>query len=236
MPIQVQCPNGHVLVAEEAHIGRKVRCPACRVVMIVPDPNPQVSARPPAPRAPVPQPPAPRAQRRRPDPEPVYEEPPAEEVYDEPPPEEERRPRGGMKTRQRMRLANVGLAFHYAKILCALVAIVIGLLMIVLTPLLLASGSMGVVRLLQVMSCIAMILMGVTPLLGGTGSLLCFWVPAKSRSKVLVIVSFSLEAGFIAMLIVSYLVALGGAATAGDDMMRGRGPSAGLGIMGAGIV
>src|SRR5262249_53899444 len=147
---------GHELIAEEAHIGRKIRCPACKVVMIIPAPNPApVPAPAPAPvpaSAPAPVPPQipPQAVQQVPPPAP---RPAATasvdqlEVLPEGPPEgyfEDDRPRKtGMKTAQRMRLANIGLAFHYAKVLCWLVAICLILLLFVLLPLLASSGSLG---------------------------------------------------------------------------------------------
>src|SRR5262249_3397327 len=186
--------------------------------------NPQVTAAPPPP---------PRRRPAPPPPQEAFREAIQEGVDEEPLPDEEEpvRKKGGMKTRSRMRLANIGLGFHYAKILCGLVAIAISLFMYALLPILASARSEGMLRVVQILSCISLVLIAVTPLLGGTGSLLCFWVPSKSRSKVMVIVSFSLEVAFIALVLISIITAMGAAAGG----MRG-GPEAAMGFLGAGFV
>ncbi len=146
MPIRVRCPNGHELVAEDHSIGRKIRCPACRVVMLVPDPRPAITVTPPAPAAPL-APPAPPAPLPRPDftrsPGRIAQEGAlAFEQEEEPPRRRDRRdeddqdyedvPRvsKGMKTGHRMGWVNFGLIFHYANMLCWIAAV--GLLMVAL--------------------------------------------------------------------------------------------------------
>jgi hypothetical protein len=251
MSLRILCPNGHELVAEIAHIGRKIRCPACKVVMVVPDPNPQVTGRPP-PRPPqqpaqqpAPQPaPGPRrapnpqvtAQPPRPRRQQVEEEPQAYEEPEPEPAEEEYRPKKGMKTRQRMRLANIGLGFHYAKVLCILVALVLILVSMGLGFMAGLARSMGMLRAVSVLSCISNILFLVTPVLGAVGSLLCFWLPPKSNSKVLAIVTFSLEVGGVALIGIAFLMALSAPAVAADEMMGGRGPRGGMALAGGAII
>ncbi len=232
MSFRVHCPNGHELAVEPSHIGRKIRCPACKAVMIVSDPNAgKVAARPPAPRQAAPPaprqapPPAPRQAiqqtppRRRPVEEAVDELEEVAEVVEEPAYDEERPRKTGMKTGPRMRLANIGLAFHYAKILCIIVAMLINLFTALIAPFVGIAASAGSVEgagaglgLMGILGCLALLLFGATPLLGGTGSLLCFWVPAKSGSRVLVIVSFGLEVGGVAMLVLGYVLAFASAA------------------------
>jgi hypothetical protein len=213
MSIRILCPNGHELIAELEHIGRKIRCPACKVVMVVPDPNPGVTART-RPR-PVPGPPEPGG-------------------YDQPEPmEEEPRKQKGMKTRSRMRLANVGLGFHYAKIVCILVALVLTLVSSALIVFAASEGARGV---RGVLSCLSLVLILATPLLGGTGSLLCFWLPSKSRSRVLVIVSFALEVGGAALTGIATIMTITGSAVAADEFGRGRGPGGGLAMAGTGLI
>lgn len=237
MPIRVLCPNGHELVAADNHVGRKVRCPACQVVMIVPDPNPQASAAAPPPRKRPPLVPpqeevqeGPPRPRKRPAPPQEEVEESQEEAYEEEP----IRKQGGMKTRSRMRLANIGLGFHYAKVLCLIASIAIVLLMGTLTPLV---TSMAMVRVLQVLSCFASVLVLITPVLGGTGSLLCFWIPPKARSRVLVIVSFGLEVGGTVLMGLSVLMMMSGAATASREFRRGgEDASAGLALAGGSAI
>jgi hypothetical protein len=47
MAIRMLCPNGHELITEDQYAGRKVRCPHCQVMLVVPKPAAQVQARPP---------------------------------------------------------------------------------------------------------------------------------------------------------------------------------------------
>ncbi len=188
MALRVLCPNGHELIAEDGHLGRKIRCPACKVVMILPAPNPPPAPAPPpapppavqkeppaAPSQPAPQPPGPLV---------LIPGGPPDDYFDD-----DRPRKGGMKTRPRMRLANLGLGFHYAKVLCMLVATLSILGAFVIAPLVQSPG------LFLLLFRLALILMILTPVLGGTGSLLCFWLPEKSRSRVLVIITFGLEVG-----------------------------------------
>src|SRR6516164_5747708 len=45
MAIRMLCPNGHELVTEDQWAGRKVRCPHCQLVLIVPTaPSPPQAA------------------------------------------------------------------------------------------------------------------------------------------------------------------------------------------------
>jgi hypothetical protein len=224
MSLRLICPNGHELIVEAAYIGRKVRCPACKVVMLVPDPHAGAAA-PPPPRPPAPPPPLPPTGVQQPQPpgrraaEPPLEQ--REEVIVEEIGYDEERPRKkGMKTRQRMRLVNIGLALHYAELLCIIVALLLYLLMLVILPVIGVAGAAGSVEgvgagigILQVVGCLAALLLVATPILGGTGSLLCFWVPEKARARVLVIVSFGLEVGGVALMVLGYVLALGTAAS-----------------------
>jgi hypothetical protein len=234
MSLRVLCPNGHELVAEVAHIGRKIRCPACKVVMIVPDPKP-------AP-APAPPPVPPQAVQKEPSPlprSPTHGPLDQLEVLPEGPPEgyfDDDRPRKtGMKTGQRMRLANIGLGFHYAKVLCWLVSICTLLFSFTLLPLV-AAGALGLLHVIQVLSCISWILVIITPILGATGSLLCFWLPQKSRSRVLVIVSFGLEVGGTLLAVLAVIVMMTGTVAAAGEAMGGGRPSTGLAVAGFGLV
>jgi hypothetical protein len=91
MSIRLLCPNNHELIVEPAYIGRKVRCPACKVVMVVPNPNPAAVA--PAPvhpqvaPQPVPQPVPPPVPQRipQPVPQPVPQPLPAHGLHQGPP-------------------------------------------------------------------------------------------------------------------------------------------------------
>jgi hypothetical protein len=41
MPIEFPCPNGHKLKVDEASSGKKVRCPVCKAVAIIPRRRPK---------------------------------------------------------------------------------------------------------------------------------------------------------------------------------------------------
>jgi hypothetical protein len=117
-----------------------------------------------------------------------------------------------MKKAQRMRLTRLGLALHAAKIICYLVALV---LVLVLFSLSLVSASIlmssnvspaGTGRsgpgsgvavigvLILVLGGVAFLLSMAAPFLCLAGSVLCLWVPEKSGSKVLIMLSCALDA------------------------------------------
>src|SRR5205823_15104484 len=135
----------------------------------------------PPPRPAVPPPMPPTAVQQQPPPRRQPAEVPLEErdevILEEPAYDDDRPRKKGMKTRQRMRLANIGLAFHYAKILCIIVSLLLILFLFVVAPLIgiaAASGSReglsAGIGVIQVASCLSFVLMLATPLLGGTGS------------------------------------------------------------------
>ena len=201
------CPNGHELVVEAALIGSKVRCPACKLVMLVPNPNPAPA---PTPAGPPPIPPHLIQKMPLPSNLPVEE---LEELIEEPAYEDDRPRKSGMKTRKRMRLVNVGLAFHLAKLWCLIAVMLLYLFWILIVPLILGSGGLHAgIGLSQVILWLILLLFVARPFLGATGSLLCFWVPTKARARLLIIVSFSLEVasglGDALMLVLGPLLAL----------------------------
>lgn len=221
MTIRLLCPNNHELICDDAHVGRKVRCPACKVVMVVPDPNAGqgVTAQPP---------------RKARQPPPVSEQPLDElpEVSDEAPPDdEEYRPRKPkkMKNAQRMARANLGLGFHYFRVLCFLVAILLNLVGNIVARFAFAgamasagAGDMGTAQgaagfagvVILITGCGFGLFMLVTPILGFVGSLLCLWVPQKTRGKALIMVSFGLDSGAIGALALSFFVSMAAGASA----------------------
>lgn len=100
--------------------------------------------------------------------------------------------RGGMSLRQRLALTRLGLGFHYAKFLI--------MMLLVLTPCL--------TPYLGGFACASGIIPTILPLLGLAGSLMCFWVPPKARSRLLIQLSFGLDAGSM-LLILPGIVLLG---------------------------
>ncbi len=229
--LRVLCPNGHELHATPDQIGRKIRCPACKVVMVVPDPNPQVSANP-----------LPKV--RRP--------PVTEELFEEHEPlEEDEGPRqpGGLKKRQRMARVNLGLAFHFWKVFCLLAAVSFMLIAEILARIALfrarVSANLGDVQgaaeafrsavpflmtLLMILGIVLLVAMVAITVLGFVGSLFCLWIPKKARSaRPLIIASFALDCAAFALVVVAVLMYVSaGARAAGGLEFSGGSIEAGL--------
>lgn len=95
-----------------------------------------------------------------------------------------------MKESQRMKLAYWGLGLYYAKFICVLVnLLLVGLFMIAR---LIASDFLN-----ATLNTLHVPLSAGMSLLGLTGALLCFWVPKRSKARVLIQVSFGLDVGAI---------------------------------------
>lgn len=103
--------------------------------------------------------------------------------------EGEARPRR-MKEKERMKLAYRGLGLQYAKFL-----LVIGGLLLV--GLFTIARSIAPNFLNAALNAVSIPLSSVTPLIGLTGSLLCFWVPKKSQARHLIQISFGLDVAAI---------------------------------------
>lgn len=193
--MQIQCPQGHLLEVPEAHAGKKVQCPACQTIMVVPFPpagRPRMAELVDEPR---------RASRdddrsRRGG---RYDDEPEEEV-DEFDDERAARREGLLKVR-------TGLGFHLAKVY---VAIIGAILLVVLGFVMagqLANQAQGNPRgfggAAQVLGkAMPLIVLGViyrllVSGLGFVGSIFCLAAPARSGAK-----------GFIIAAIVCDVVAL----------------------------
>src|SRR5262249_25218116 len=112
-------------------------------------------------------------------------------------------------------VAKPALPFLSARILCLVVALLLILFVFVLAPVVGIAGAAGSFEgasaglgIMQAAGCLSNLLMLATPLLGGTGSLLCFWVPEKAQARVLVIVSFGLEVGGAGVMVLGFVLAL----------------------------
>jgi hypothetical protein len=247
MPITIKCSNGHELFAEVEHIGRKVRCPECKEILVVPDPNPGVRAAVPAhapaapAHAPAPPPPLPKPRPRPAPPKPTQaldelevldeleEMEPLEELPDEAVEldtleavEEGHSGSRRMRNKDRLRWANTGLGFHYAKMLCFLFSFLVLIVAMLLVPL--AIGGMaasaansdrggmavagGLFILVLVMTILTMLSSFVTPVLGFIGSFFCLWLPGKSNARLLMLISFILDAVAIACVLVAIVMAI----------------------------
>jgi hypothetical protein len=187
MLVHLTCPNGHWAAVEDPQRGQTVRCPVCQVVFAVPEAGIRTST--PAPAVPL----RPR-EVLQPDPQEL-------DWVEEVPQGPQKRK---MKTRQRMARTKLGLGFHYAKFLCTIAGIALSVLALAFTVIT-RGGALGLA-----VGCLSWLTHAVTPLLGLVGSLLCFWVPRKAQARVLVQVSFGLDAGSILVAFVGILTGFAG--------------------------
>jgi DNA-directed RNA polymerase subunit M/transcription elongation factor TFIIS len=103
-----------------------------------------------------------------------------------------------LTNRQRMKLVKLGLGFYYAKFLCTVVVFGLSALSMALALVPVVGLSM-----VPVIGCLDLILVPLTPFLGLVGGVLCFWVPQKSKGRLLVQIACGLDAGAL-------LIAAGG--------------------------
>lgn len=129
-----------------------------------------------------------------------------------------------MKESQRMKLAYWGLGLQYAKFLC------------VITNLVLSGLSAIIVRASApdfhgaALFCLSVPLSICTPLIGLTGALLCFWVPKRSQARLLIQISFGLDAGAVlAQSLGAILILMGGRLAMASLSLTGMGTYAYLG-------
>jgi hypothetical protein len=233
MSLRVLCPNGHELLLEANLLGRKVRCPACKTVMLVSAPGQPVGAAPPpaardavqsAPPMPRRRPPAERAEQE-------LEELPERADEDEDRPRA-RKAKGG-KNRELMLRTRLGLGFHYGKALCFLIFFIALLITDLLTRIATAgarasagAGNAGATEgfasflfaLLVGLSVFSFIATVVTAVMGFVGSLLCLWVPAKTGTKPLSITSFSLDGAGVALTVLGTILLMAAGITGGGLM------------------
>jgi hypothetical protein len=204
------------MFTEDEHAGRKVRCPNCQGIVVVPGtrrvPAGAITA------------------RRDPD----AEDDDEDDSY-------ARREEGALSTRIRLGRARIGLGLHWGKSLCLLILAAFGLLgsLIFLIMTVAASTATGpgaadgmaaggiVVVLL---SCLGFIAFFVMPVLGAVGSLMCFWLPARSGARVLSMVACGLDAGAALFLLVLLFMSMAASASMGrggpfsfDNTMRAGG-------------
>jgi len=51
MAIRMLCPSGHELVMEDQDAGREIRCPQCKLLVVVPNPQAASTSQPSSPRS-----------------------------------------------------------------------------------------------------------------------------------------------------------------------------------------
>jgi hypothetical protein len=188
MSIALVCPNGHKLRVKDEYAGKRVLCPRCRAVIPVSRENIQ--------------PPRPTEVRSAPEQPETLAQVPDDEQPQVPQADERREERGrrqsvrGAKARRHgLERVNLGLGFHYAR-----------LVLFLLTTVLLVGLSVGValvprspiVRVLVVIgSLVTLGLFFLVPVLGLIGSILCLWVPKASKAKGLILASVALDVAAI---------------------------------------
>jgi hypothetical protein len=101
--------------------------------------------------------------------------------------------KGGMTKARRMRLTHNGLNFHFAKMVCLLLAIacLIGMIFFQGMGNQSRSGWMATATTSLAMTYLA--LLALAPIMGVSGSFHCLWVPRKTGGKALILNSFILD-------------------------------------------
>jgi hypothetical protein len=180
MSILMVCTCGQEMITEDEHAGKMVRCPKCQGIIIVPGKR-QAEVGLPVAR---------------------QDYMPGEED------EEDYLPRRkvGSSKREGLNRARVGLALHWGKTLGFVVvwglALLSSLALLMLTIAAAVSRAAGtpldgraalvVIGLLTLLGVMISLIM---PVLSAVGSLLCFWLPERSRGRVLSMVACGLDAG-----------------------------------------
>jgi hypothetical protein len=112
-----------------------------------------------------------------------------------------------MKESQRMKLVYKGLGLHYVKFVCVIAAMLLAGLFSIGRSLGWGEALSTAVNFVSIPVSVS------TPLIGLTGALLCFWVPKRSRARLLIQISFGLDVGaLLAQGLGAILMFLGGTA------------------------
>jgi hypothetical protein len=214
MPIILTCPNGHKLSVADEHAGKQAMCAICRALMVVP--APPLAPPPVYPAAGQELPPIqllgiqkPRAPGLG---EPgsgseamevveVTESPSTFRVLDadeqkpatpvKPRPRKRARapgPEHGQTREEKLSLVNLGLGFHYARLVVILVCILLWMVMFLVMA---SGGSLGLVLFLEIVYFVGT--GAVAPVLALTGSILCQWTPGESGSRHWIVLSLTLD-------------------------------------------
>src|SRR5262249_53412874 len=97
----------------------------------------------------------------------------------------------------------------------------------------LASRDAGaVLAILGVLGFLAIATLVVTPVLGATGAILCFWVPKKSGAHVLIIVSFGLFAGCLVLFLIALVMAASAPCSPGGGALAAAGTALVFNLLG----
>lgn len=216
--MHIQCPNGHVLAVPETHAGKKVQCPACQTVMLVPVPP---AAAPPVAQL-IEEGPARRARR-----DDDYDDRPRGRRDDDRYADEEDEyadPRDSkIAERERLRKVRLGIGFHLAKVYVGVIGTILLFALGFIFARQIANPRPGIPRDMLGGAAIAgkampIIILGVifnltVAGLGIAGSALCLFAPRRVGATGAIIVSLVLEVAVLVMSIASSFLTLGPAAT-----------------------
>lgn len=210
MAVRVSCPNGHTLNLDEALAGKRVKCPKCQALVLVPGGQKETAVTAAAPKAK-----AGAVTKRKPvddDDDDDEDERPRKKLGsrrsdddddEKPLSSEEKRKERLRDRRRRLRIVNTGLLLHtiklwiYALIVLAVILNNIFLIIVnVVADLAAADRDLSPEALLLFAFLQFIFLVGigigvvVAPIVGVVGSGLCLMVPKKSEARGTIITSF----------------------------------------------
>jgi hypothetical protein len=194
MPIHTQCPNGHALTTGDGQAGKTIQCPRCQAVVAVP----ALLTVPPGATPPT-------AAVESDDYQVIEPAPASSDV--------KVRPVAGP-----LRWVQLGLGFHYAKLLTILIGIflaMVGLILAAFTDM----NVVGIGARLVVIAAWAVVAL-VAPVLGLVGSVLCCRVPRRTRGRPLIVTALALETAALAVPILLLVLGDGAAALRADGAGR----------------
>ncbi len=190
--IRFACPHcDKSLRAPETRAGSVVKCPVCGEKVTIP--NAEAKLPPPEElddyRVAVPQP------RRR---EEEWEDPEAEERR------HQRKRRRHRERRQGLEKVNLGLGFHYARLVLLLVTLIGQLLVGAVAGV--AVGNPNLVPVVGVLTVLLLVSAGVQALLGIVGSIFCLAVPTASGARGIILISMVLDVLALPLGVVMFLL------------------------------
>jgi hypothetical protein len=206
MAILMVCTCGQEMVTEDEHAGRKVRCPICKSIVVIPGVR-RASAGPVAAARDI-------------------------ESTEEDEDDYRSRREGGLSKRDRLARARIGIGLHWGKTLCFLILSALGLLgsLTLLITTIAAStrsaviatdSSAGVFTVVRLLGCLGAIAFMVMPVLAAVGSLMCFWLPQRSGGRVLSMVACGLDTGAFFLLLVTIIMFFAGVGSAVNRGLSG---------------
>jgi hypothetical protein len=224
MTVRATCPQGHSLTVEDKLAGKKIRCPRCQAVFLVPDLDDDYDDdeddRPRRGRAREDDDDddRPRRKARRP----VDDD---EDDDEEPVDEETRRKLERQLKKKQLKLVDVGLLLHFIKLWMYVAGMLFGIAALIMFVIAGAQHSAAVAEagakaqevepgggfvlfgfaiMVLMVFLLNLFIFMIGPLLGIVGSFLCCWIPKKSEARGTIIMSLT----FDLVSLVAWLLAL----------------------------